>query len=94
MEGWGTSMAAKANTTSKEAKANANGIANVRLMELRFIRRGTNPEIPGGTGEPEENMLRAPGGTIQAARHRPGEDAATGAERSDSGHSDTGAEIA
>jgi circadian clock protein KaiB len=44
MEEWGTSMAAKANTTSKKAKANANGSANVRLMELRLYVAGQTPK--------------------------------------------------
>jgi len=38
------SMAARADTTTKKAKANANGKANGRLMELRLYVAGQTPK--------------------------------------------------
>src|SRR6266403_1531700 len=38
------SMVAKANTTTKKAKANANGKANGRLVELRLYVAGQTPK--------------------------------------------------
>jgi len=54
----------RADTTTKKAKANANGKANGRLMELRLYVAGQT-QISGGIGELEENLLGTPGRAIQ-----------------------------